>query len=495
MLIDDTDIKFNISFGDGSDCGGGIYLSGNHINVLNTNIYNNYSASNGGGIYISGSNCFIYSCKIYNNEAAKSIRSYSSGGGGIFTNSLTNIIQNCEIYNNITRGNGNAGGGIYGGTIKNSRIYNNSANWGGGLKNSNAINCYITNNIATGHSNAGGGVYNTTLINCLIYGNTSNLGGGIFSDSYTNIINCNIIKNNAGKGGGVYGTPNIKNSIIWYNISSIDADQIYVPNGTINLSYCSYSNLIGDLFGTINKVNCQHLVPNFVNINENDFRLFETSPCLDSGNNSYNNELFDIRGVYYKRKIKKGNASDGIIDIGAYEFNNKLDTTLYSKLFIPLSIGWNLISTHIQPQLPDTMNNVMDEIKSNHLIAKNNGGQVFIPSYDINTIGRWNVTQGYLVYMSAADILSISGSEVVPGETPISLNAGWNMIAYLRNAEMSAELSFASITDNNNLLIAKTLDGKVFIPSYNINTLGSLKPGVGYKVYVITSDTLVYPNN
>lgn len=164
-------------------------------------------------------------------------------------------------------------------------------------------------------------------------------------------------------------------------------------------------------------------------------------------------------------------------------------------LNIPLSMGWNLISTYIQPQLPDTMNNVMDEIKSNLLIAKNNGGQVYIPSYDINTIGKWNVTQGYLVYMSAKDTLTITGNAVVPSETPISLSAGWNTIAYLRNAEMSAELSFASITDNNNLLIAKTLDGKVYIPSYNINTIGNLKPGVGYKLYVTTSDTLVYPGN
>ncbi len=164
-------------------------------------------------------------------------------------------------------------------------------------------------------------------------------------------------------------------------------------------------------------------------------------------------------------------------------------------LNIPLSIGWNLISTYVKPQLPDTMNNVMNEIKSNLLIAKNNGGQVFIPSYNINTIGKWNVTQGYLVYMTAKDTLTITGNAVVPGETPIALTAGWNTIGYLRNSEMSAENAFVSITDNSNLLIAKTLDGKVYIPSYNINTLGSLKPGVGYKVYVTTSDTLLYPGN
>lgn len=41
----------------------------------------------------------------------------------------------------------------------------------------------------------------------------------------------------------------------------------------------------------------------------------------------------------------------------------------------------------------------------------------------------------------------------------------------------------------------KTLEGLVYILSYQINTIGNLKPGVGYRVYVISSDTLVYQGN
>ena len=170
-------------------------------------------------------------------------------------------------------------------------------------------------------------------------------------------------------------------------------------------------------------------------------------------------------------------------------------TTIPDSTRINLNSGWNLISTHIQPQVPDSMNNVLDDVAGNMLIAKDIAGAVYIPQYDINTIGKWDVTQGYQLYMSQADTLTVTGVEVIPSETPIQLSAGWNMISYLRKSEISAELAFASITDNNNLLIAKTLDGKVFIPIYNINTIGNLKPGVGYRVYLTTSDTLVYPDN
>jgi len=64
-----------------------------------------------------------------------------------------------------------------------------------------------------------------------------------------------------------------------------------------------------------------------------------------------------------------------------------------------------------------------------------------------------------------------------------------------KRGENFPAFQFISITDNNNMLIAKTLEGLVYIPSYGINTIGNLKPGVGYKVYVTTSDTLVYPGN
>jgi len=162
---------------------------------------------------------------------------------------------------------------------------------------------------------------------------------------------------------------------------------------------------------------------------------------------------------------------------------------------IYLNQGWNLISLNIQPQSPDSVNRVLNGIFDNLLIAKNVSGAVFIPLYQINTIGKWDITQGYQLFLNSKDTLTVSGAAIDPSNSPIQLKAGWNMISYLRNSSLSAVLAFESITDNDNLLIAKTLDGSVYIPTFGINTIGNLKPGIGYRIFVNSSDTLIYPAN
>jgi hypothetical protein len=161
---------------------------------------------------------------------------------------------------------------------------------------------------------------------------------------------------------------------------------------------------------------------------------------------------------------------------------------------IYLTSGWNLISSNMIPQLPDSMQHVTSYITNNLIIAKNNNGEVYIPSYDINNIGRWNKTQGYQVYMSKADTLNIYGDLVNPTETSITLSSGWNMISYLRNSELDCETAFASLAEGN-LIIVKDNFGNVYIPEYGINTIGNLIPGQGYQIYVLNADVLIYSGN
>jgi hypothetical protein len=37
--------------------------------------------------------------------------------------------------------------------------------------------------------------------------------------------------------------------------------------------------------------------------------------------------------------------------------------------------------------------------------------------------------------------------------------------------------------------------GKSYLPAFNINTIGNLIPGQGYKIYIINEDELIYPEN
>lgn len=173
------------------------------------------------------------------------------------------------------------------------------------------------------------------------------------------------------------------------------------------------------------------------------------------------------------------------------EANQACSQINYTTHNIHLKQGWNLISSYLEPLKPDSINRIMNNISNNVLIAKDLDGKVFIPQYNINTIGKWDIEKGYLVYMSSSDTLSINGNTINPADSPMSLESGWNLISYLRENNANIEDNLASIIDN--LLIAKTIDGKVFIPSFNINTIGNQVIGNGYYLYLINPDVLVYP--
>lgn len=61
--------------------------------------------------------------------------------------------------------------------------------------------------------------------------------------------------------------------------------------------------------------------------------------------------------------------------------------------------------------------------------------------------------------------LEIEGAKSIPESDIIVLNAGWNMLAYLRDNPMNIETALASLTNNNILMIAKDNMGNVFYPA------------------------------
>ncbi|NUO83072.1 T9SS type A sorting domain-containing protein, partial [candidate division KSB1 bacterium] len=153
-----------------------------------------------------------------------------------------------------------------------------------------------------------------------------------------------------------------------------------------------------------------------------------------------------------------------------------------------LQSNWSWISFNVQPASTD-IEELLAETKQLR-IMKDGAGHTFIPNL-INTIQNLDPLAGYSVYLAAPDSIAISGEEVPPF-TPIPLQAGWNFISYLPVHDILAPRALHSIYDQ--LVIAKNDLGGFFIPSVgNINTIGDMAPGEGYKVYMSAPDTLVYP--
>jgi hypothetical protein len=151
-----------------------------------------------------------------------------------------------------------------------------------------------------------------------------------------------------------------------------------------------------------------------------------------------------------------------------------------------LNSGWSWISFNVMPDNLE-VDQVMDSV-ANLVIMVNGDGEFYIPD-QINQIGALDVLQGYKVYLRATDLLEFTGDEVLPN-TPIPLQQGWNFVSFLPTAPINAEAALAGVFQQ--LALAKNDAGGFYIPNL-INTLGSMQPGRGYRLYMNVAGTLIYP--
>ncbi len=280
----------------------------------------------GGGVdgssYSIISNCIIRQCVA---------RDY--GGGGSW----------CSFYNCTFIGNtaGKEGGGVYNPHIlKDSVVYGNYAdNLGGGIYIDDGK--LVEQTIIRGNSvsNFGGGVYMNggTIDRCEIFENASGTklvdfgnGGGVYCYR-GKINNCLIINNSAapfsgssGNGGGVYldnANAVIKNCTIKDNTADFNGHDAYYNNGGTNYNsiignrhensgapyfrYCclnSSASGVGNITGN----------PEFIDSSAGDYRLKSSSPCINTGYDSYAAQPYDIK---HTARIVNND-----VDMGCYEF-------------------------------------------------------------------------------------------------------------------------------------------------------------------------------
>jgi len=232
--------------------------------------------------------------------------------------------------------------------------YLKNQNQGGGISNyRNAPtirNCLITHNVAdNGAGVAEEDTCTSVFINCVIANNTAIYGGGgIFTDSACNptLINCVIANNSARGGGGVSNgmdcNPIFNNCIIWGNTATtggMAGKQIYIFDGTVTLNFSCYSNGTNDIDssegGSLYAINNNITTdPLFVNAANGDFRIYGTSPCVNSGHNGYNSLLTDVRG-----QVRIQNTT---IDRGAYEWTAGIDPPALVFIWTgSVSTDWN----------------------------------------------------------------------------------------------------------------------------------------------------------
>ncbi len=340
-----------------NNLGGAIYFpSFSKIIVSHSNI-SNCSASTGGAIWGIGGNFF--NNIFYNNRAAScGALSFSSGNptisNNIFSNNVstgssysyggaigcwgTPIIHDNVFYNNQSLATDYSGGAIYCGSSSAPNIYNNK----------------FANNSSP--NRGGGAIYsygNPTISNNIFSNNFALNGGAIMCEGSGGVLINNTFSNNkATFGGALYCTsssPTITNSIMWGNTASNNGDQVYLndENSDPDFYYCDIQggqSLIGlnsNIFYLGTYSNNINQDPMFIaptsgsgsgfNGLSSNLSLQSNSPCINTGKPTGTYPATDIVG--------KPRIADGLIDIGAYEYNGvtrveKISLSAENLLFI-----------------------------------------------------------------------------------------------------------------------------------------------------------------
>ena len=242
------------------------------------------------------------------------------------------------------------GGGVY---VKGSvsvpvniqfcRIQDNDAIRGGGISfvsQAAVLSLYKSKIVDNSASDYGGGMYQVgaaSIDTCMIAGNTSpqGEGGGIICNDDLSILNTTIVQNSAQLGGGivVYGpTIDVQNSILWGNRSVYGSTaQVQRTQTNMSAKYSCIEDLPDDLIGNNNTDENPHFVSETgtdgqEGTGDENFRLFQGSPCIDAGDNSMVTTMLDLDGLSRfiddPYTVDTGNNPEGqpISDMGPYEF-------------------------------------------------------------------------------------------------------------------------------------------------------------------------------
>lgn len=298
VVFDGFTVMNGKTTGTGDDhalCGAGIYTMNGGVVISNCIVKKNYCESVGAGIGIrtNTGDVLIENCLVTANTGKN-----NGGGIGLYGNSATLTVRGCEVTDN----QGTNGGGVY------------------------VFKGKIENSVISGNTGTTAAVYlrsyaSSTIYNSLVAENTvTGEGGAIYCQTANNagVYNCTVVKNN---GGGLYYKVSptdlpVVNTIFWGNEKDGEIREFSADNGqsaeNAKMTYTAY-----DGTETHNGAGNLHLTQEESAIFAEGWTLTILSPCVDKGT--------EITGIPEKDLAGNARKSNGMIDMGAYEFQAALD--------------------------------------------------------------------------------------------------------------------------------------------------------------------------
>lgn len=159
-----------------------------------------------------------------------------------------------------------------------------------------------------------------------------------------------------------------------------------------------------------------------------------------------------------------------------------------------LGTGWNMISSYVDPQDPALATMFASLSSSQLYLILNNTNEIYFHSDGSGNLTTWNKTQGYRAYMFQSGSVEVTGSQIRPENTPISLGIGWNTVAYLRTSAQEPAVAFSGLSSSQLYLVLDNTN-RIYFHSDGSGNLTSLEPGQGYRMYMFQTGTLTYLAN
>lgn len=331
--------EFGKAVGDSVNCYGGAIrlINFSRVRFSNSTFHKNYAFYWGGAIYAQKAHIIIEHCVFTDNYSGNDGLIYGYGGAVCFVSS------NPDVY--FCRFTGNTSTGIGGGI---SFEYSNPR----------MLNCIFDLN----YSGLGGGIGflrcapDRGIANILVHHNSAQFfGGGIANVSASpQMSNLTIVSNYAAMGGGYYcndySDPKLYNSILWGNLSAggsfgsqvwiwdvYSEPGFYHCNIEYGLPAFGGSMFIGQYINNIESN------PQFTDWSDNNFKLTQDSPCINTGTPDTTGLLLPAFDLAMHARIIYS-----VIDMGVYEYDGPLGTAHNFDSVKSLSVYPNPVTAESQ---------------------------------------------------------------------------------------------------------------------------------------------------
>ena len=236
--------------------------------------------------------------------------------------------------------------------------------------------------------------------------------------------------------------------------------------------------------------------------NTDDVVVYWDAPAIPdyAYSNVISSNGFTSLGVVDTMTLDVSTLSGGTYTYGVVHFDvngNASDTAWVTITLadnedvIPLTAGWNLISTNKSPNNND-MTNIFSSLMPGNLVyvtAFNQGSSLYNPNGlpFLNTLTQFTDGYGYWVKVLVDDTLSISGT-TIPTTYKIPLNANWNLSGYMSTTAEAPSSYLGTLIANNNLVYCTGFNQGTLLFNPNglpfLNTLNSMQRPFGYWIKV-----------